>query len=410
MKKKIIVAAGLAVLSTSAFATKARMEALGQDANTGSFFMGDSRSVFSNASDVNSMNNYIVTEWGSPLDTDDAQATPHAEGGFFREMGDFAYGVYFGNEYNGQNAERAALAAGSAVGNTTAPGTAYDSFLFHDNALDLFFAGDMGAEWGVRVHYAHSTDERGDNAGTAFDRTHSAFGLGLGIKHGMLSAYANLGINDESEGSNATAGDKFEGDFGLNLGVAYSMAGWTMYADYDSTGFEATDTSTAGKTADYEKTVLRLGAGNTHEVSSTARLYTEVYYTNTNEESTFTASTGATASGAEVSTWQMPVVIGFEADATSWLVLRGSISQELFGSTSTNTKNSTSTSASNDKKNPNLNDTKVNAGATLNFGKLKVDGVIGTGVFGGATAGANTNAGVLNTDNLMSRVAVHYWF
>ena len=41
--KTLVVAAGLAVLSTSAFASKARMQAMGQDATLGSFYMQDAQ-------------------------------------------------------------------------------------------------------------------------------------------------------------------------------------------------------------------------------------------------------------------------------------------------------------------------------------------------------------------------------
>ena len=49
MKKHIVVAAGLAVLSTGAFATKARMTALNQDASQGSFYIQDERNAFRSA-------------------------------------------------------------------------------------------------------------------------------------------------------------------------------------------------------------------------------------------------------------------------------------------------------------------------------------------------------------------------
>ena len=91
MKKHIAIAAGLAVLSTSAFATKARMNALGQGDDRGSFYIQDSRNVFRNASDVNNMTNYVVTEWGTAAATEDSVTAPGAEGGFFRSAGQFNY-------------------------------------------------------------------------------------------------------------------------------------------------------------------------------------------------------------------------------------------------------------------------------------------------------------------------------
>jgi len=86
-----------------------------------------------------------------------------------------------------------------------------------------------------------------------------------------------------------------------------------------------------------------------------------------------------------------------EADATSWLVVRGSIAQNvLIGEVKQTTG----------KKDSIANTTAVNAGATLNFGKLKVDGMVGNT----ATDGTNTKAGVLSTSNLLTKVGVTYNF
>ena len=64
MKKHLMIATGLAVLSTSAFASKARMSALNQSATFGSFYLEDNRNAFRSSNSVNSMSNYIITEWG----------------------------------------------------------------------------------------------------------------------------------------------------------------------------------------------------------------------------------------------------------------------------------------------------------------------------------------------------------
>ena len=55
------------------------------------------------------------------------------------------------------------------------------------------------------------------------------------------------------------------------------------------------------------------------------------------------------------------------------------------------------------------NNIAVAAGATLNFGQLKVDGMIANND-GAAAATTGTSNGILRLDAFMSRVAVHYWF
>ncbi|SNY94960.1 hypothetical protein [Flagellimonas pacifica] len=57
-------------------------------------FIKDTRNIFLNPNAVNEYKNYVVTEWGKDKEE---QNDPNAEGGFFREAGSFAYGVYLGN-------------------------------------------------------------------------------------------------------------------------------------------------------------------------------------------------------------------------------------------------------------------------------------------------------------------------
>ena len=101
---------------------------------------------------------------------------------------------------------------------------------------------------------------------------------------------------------------------------------------------------------------------------------------------------------------RLPVTIGFETQATSWLALRASISQNVIIN---DYEKEVTGSAKTEKTNDNTTD--INAGASLTFGKLMVDGVIGTtGQSRAATA--KDEGGVLSTDNLMTRVAVSYKF
>ncbi len=370
MKKHIAIAAGLAVLSTSAFATKARMNALGQGDDRGSFYIQDSRNVFRNASDVNDMTNYVVTEWGQANNAADSDVAPHAEGGFFRSAGQFNYGVYLGSDIDAQNAAKTA----AAVQN-------------QDNNIDLFFGGDMGVKWGVAFGYSSSENETG-----AIKKENDTMSLGLGVEKGAIEGYVNLGLKDESKGGAAVA-DKWEADTGMNVGLSYDWMDYTFFADYDKTGYEQT---IAAVKTEQEDTKLTVGVGHNHEVSATSRLFTNISYTSTESE-----SKGGTVSKSKDTA--LPLTIGFEADATSWLALRGSVSQNVIIGSNKNTAGKKSTIG---------DSTNVAAGATLNFGKLKVDGVIGTSGNAGTNAGdtAAGETGTLSLDRLMTRVAVHYWF
>ncbi len=389
MKKNVLVIAGLAVLSTSAFASKARMEALGQ--GTESFYLNDTRSVFLNPAALNDTKNYIVTEWGTGAQAD-SQTAPRAEGGYFKEMGSFAYGLYLGN--NGSNTGRTIGAA--------------QKFEDHQNGLDLMLAGDMGVKWGARVHYAHSTDESVP-AGAPITRKNNALGLGLGVASGDLEAYTNITLSDKSEGA-TVAGDVWKRKPGFQVGASYKWSGVTFFADYLNTSEEITaaaastltsvinaaTTINAGTTVTHKTSDITVGVARVHEVNPGARIVTDARLVlGTNEVGGSSAVTGV--NGKAKST-VLPLTLAMEADATSWLVVRGNVHQNVILGEDKNIAGQKTTRA---------NSTTVDAGATLNFGKLKVDGVVGTT---GTTGTAASKTGVLSTNNLLTRVGVSYNF
>ena len=150
MKKQIVLATIATLATSSAWATKSRMNALGQYQDRGSFYIQDTRNVFRNAARINQTNNYMVTEWGDATAAGGA-STPKAEGGFFKNSGSFNYGVYLGSDIGDFDG----LTEGYAGTTITSPGT----FKARSNDLDLFFGGDMGVEWGARLHYANGKEE-----------------------------------------------------------------------------------------------------------------------------------------------------------------------------------------------------------------------------------------------------------
>ena len=362
MKRNVLVIVGLAVLSTSAFASKARMEALGQDPTRGSEYLSDSRNIFRNPALLNSTKNYLITEWGTGHYADSSTA-PRAEGGFFREMGSFNYGLYLGNN--------------SSKSETT-------PFLNQDNALDLFLSGDMGLQWGAKLHYANSKDESG-----AFTKKNSALGLGLGVVSGDAEGYLNLDLADKSEGGTAAA-DQWKLKPSYLVGGSYKWSSVTFFASYAGTQY---DTTVATVSTNKKSSEIIVGAGRVHEINPTARIITDAHLS-------LASDTNITGAG-KTTTSKLPATLGFEADATSWLVVRGNVHQNVILG---------ETKDINGKTKTNVNSTTVDAGATLNFGKVKVDGVIGTTDGLGNANTTTTKVGVLSTSNLLTRVGLSYWF
>lgn len=392
MKKQIVLATIATLATGSVYATKARMNALGQQQDRGSFYVNDTRNVFRNAARVNQMNNYVVTEWGTAGAAGTEEA-PNAEGGFFKNAGSLSYGVYLGSDITEQVTTDGF--ADDLAGTSTADAYSEAGFQARSNDLDLFIGGDMGVEWGARIHYANAKTEQ---AAPASEKKHSNLELGLGMVMGDLNAYINYVISDDYEVASANE-DKLEADGTMNIGLGYNWMDFTFFADYDKVGYEYKNgTAPAAATS---RSVLNVGAGYTKEISSTSRMFTDISYRNTKAED----ESATAANVREVSRSELPLTVGFETDATSWLTLRGSISQNIF----LNSQKVKVGSAAEVSSSIN-NTTNVNAGATLNFGKLMIDGMIGTNSTAGTAGTANDDAGVLDLDRLMTQVAVHYWF
>lgn len=367
MKKNVLVIAGLALVSTSAFASKARIESFGNNAK---LYIKDQRNIFRNAATVNSNTNMIVTEWGksqsSDFDKDVAGSTPRAEGGFFRQAGSLNYGLYLGN---------------NATDDRTVPSTTDAGYLTQDNALDLFIGGDAGLQWGARVHYANSKNEMG--AGQ--EMKNNAMGVGAGIVMGQLEVYTNVTIADKSEGTaeldangnytNFAAGE-FKKKPSFDVGASYDLNGTIVFAEVSMNKAEE-------GTVTHKDNSYLLGAGRVMELTPTARVFGNVAFEYSKKDIAGTDTKGMT----------LPVAFGFEADATSWLTLRGSVGQNVV------LNNTKSTTAGVETKSTNANTTNVTAGASLTFGKLALDGYVGTQA-----------TGKLDADNLFSRVGVTYNF
>ncbi len=338
MKKALVLGCTMALATSTAYASKSRMTALGQDSSVGSNYISDTRNVFANPAEINEMNNYTVAEWGSTTSAD-------GEGGYFRNAGSMNYGVYLGGNVD----NRTQNTAKGATHKTT------------DDLIDLFVGMN---NWGARVSY-------GKNKGS--DATNTYYGVGLGMMMGDLEVQANVDITNESE--TATNQQEFKGDLGYDVSLEYDVAGWTAWLGYNAYGYETKGT-TGTKNGEVSNTKIYAGAGRIHEVSNSSRVYSDLSWFMNEQESGTTTKTKTTTRGLNVN-------IGFEADANSWLSWRGSFKQDLSAEVFGVTEGAQTT---------------VAAGATLNFGKLKVDGTIGTA------------AGKVGSNDFLSTVGVHYWF
>lgn len=405
MKKILLTAAALSAFSTSVYATKARILSLGDEVEDNYFTMDD-RYIFTNASYANEYADMVMLEWGddgagsggASLDQDsDAKAM----GGFLTKSGDFVYGAYLGNESNVSSFLRILASNGAGQYLQTS-----------DNQVDLFIAGGQGVKWGANFLYSKSKDER-DASDNAED---SAMALRLGAHTDKWEGFANISLKSESEDKNQTNSPKFEGKLGFQLGGSYTMGTMKYHAAIKKFDWEQT---LSGTKTDGGFTRIDLGAGHTHKINATDSVFVRTQFTKLDVELDYTAGK------AELNNTVLPVIIGYEGKATSWLVLRGSISHNIIGTAESKNLSSiplagTGGSLQNlalasyngsttDGETTIANSTTVNAGASFIFGKLTIDGFVGTTA---ASRAATTQAkqGVLSTDNLLTRVGMTYSF
>ncbi len=449
MKKIMMIGSALLVLSSSAFASQARLLALGMSEtdNEGMYYIQDSRNIFLNPAYINLFSNQAEFNWGSvgQVITASANTTtqsstinnntsaPKAQGGVFKKYGDFVYGLYYGNESNTSALLRVAgTSALSALnGFTGAPGVGDSKMLqTADNQIDVFFGGDQGLKWGANALYSSGKDE----TRTSKD---SAAAVRGGVIGSNWDAHLNLSLNSKSEaseaiaiaplGAAATVSQEFKGKIGYQVGGSYLLDSKNRLFGYvKHFGWEQTDSFTysAGQSAAIggqngtvkgDFTSYFFGWGRDFDVNNGDKVFTSVSAKQTDINLSF-------ANKSEVRHMIVPVTLGYEAKATDWLTIRGSVVQNLYGQKDNkNVNNYGATGTRLNKvassaltatyggsgKSTIANSTTVNAGATLTFDQLTIDGLIGTT---GSTGTSSSKTGVLSASNLETSVGVTYKF
>ena len=348
MKKTLVVAAGLAVLSTSAFASKARMQALGQGSTFGSYYMQDTRNIWRMPHSMNANSNFVITEWGDQ----DATNGENAEGGFFNSAASMNYGIYL-------NA--------NALGNVQ-----QDTNNNNPNRFDLFVAGNGNMNWGARLGYETITNKTAalDESASGLDFTVSAELSGANVWLTYVAA------------ADATVDGSRDQNADMRLGATYGMNDYTLFAEYTSEGNQAAITGTE---EDETSTTLTIGAGRTMSMSDSATVFYDAKIVSTSNLSAGAYSKDATS-------LSLPVTFGVEAKANSWLTLRASISQPVYSNQEVKNGNDTEESSS--------RSTTLGVGASLTYGSLQLDGTV-----------SNADQGTLGASNdVISNVSMTYVF
>jgi hypothetical protein len=215
----------------------------------------------------------------------------------------------------------------------------------------------------------------------------SSAGIRLGARGSNWDAKMGIGLLNTYE--NAAA--KFKGTLGLSAGAGYWMEDMYYNGYVEMAGFKAEDVAGV-ELRKLDTMTISLGA-----LKSTKKDGNELFY------GIGLSSVGTKIDNAGVETKQnslfLPITLGMEVDAASWLTLRGSVTQSTLIANSKTEVGGTAAA----ETSPGLNNTVASVGAGLKFNKLTLDGSLQ-----GLTGGAATQP--LSGNTLLGQVGVTYLF
>ncbi|HWU42676.1 MAG TPA: hypothetical protein VN132_04525, partial [Bdellovibrio sp.] len=223
----------------------------------------------------------------------------------------------------------------------------------------------------------------------------NTMGISAGVRNDVWNAALRVGLAGESKSDDAGKGSpdlKEKGLYNLEGGYWFD----SIYAYANVLTAKGTLSTAAGDT-DIKTTTYEIGMVNNHKIDGGTFFY-GISYLNAS-----TKQEPAGAASKEISESALPLLLGMEYDATSWLTLRASVKQSVFLNDS---KNEIAAGADNQKTSM-INDTVVAAGAGVKLGKLAIDSTISAATNGRFLA--TENATPTNTE-LLANMSMTYMF
>jgi hypothetical protein len=352
--KKLMMIAVVTLASASAFATKARYNTLNNSPH-----LIDTQTIFLNPADLTTMGSWASFETGGTKTAATGATTPDtvpdAEAGFSRSAGDARWGAYFGHKN-----------IATTLRQTAAPAT----YLLEENPINLFYAAKMAdISWGVGLNYSNSSK----TAATGGKQTTG--GIVAGARMGAWDGSIIVGAIDTAE----VGANKWTGKPSAEARGGFAMDNWYLYGDYMmSAGSSTTNSAT---TKDLDNYTAKLGVVNTTKVDGGEFFWGAAAVMDKAEEKLV---------GTKQESTYIPVVLGIEADAATWLVFRGSVTQDVLLSS---VKNSPGDTVSR------TNNTTVAVGTGIKFNKFMLDSSL-----------AGSTNGQINGANLLANAGLTYMF
>lgn len=361
------------LFSQVSLASRSRMYSLGQDPHRGSYYVEDDRNIFRNPADINLYKKYATMELEFVPKGDTALSLV-PQGGYFTEIGELPVGIYLGQ----------GLAEGALIEEEAFNVTPTNYFLTSadSNFATFFIGGEAGFDWGFDIKIANTEKTIG-----ASKAIYQALSTTLGLNIGDFQIYGKYGFKDKSTvtGSDIAENGTFSGS-GHILGIIYKLKHTTLVIDLMGGTTDLSGRSVTDQNGEYKVERLTLGLGHIYEITKTERLNFNLNYELTKRNNSIKDENSTETN--------LPLVLGMEVDATTWLIFRASVIQNfIIGKEKIEAHGTTEEVPS-----P-FNGPKVNMGATFNFGKLKVDGNLGM-----------DNMSLLNLNAFFANASITYWY
>lgn len=363
---KSLLTLAIVLASTSAFATRSRVTAL-----QGAAHIVDSSTVSAKPADMFAVSDSVTIETGATNITPGTSATTEgAEALLIRSAGDAKWALSLGHDDSKVYNQRAEAATAAGV---TIPG--------QQNPFEISYgmkSGDMA--WAATLGYSNFNDKKAEVK-------ENTMGLKFGAATSTWDATIDLGLANKVTSGTAASEEEFKGKSNVAVRGGYWLASdMYVYGDVDMGGYEL---STGGNSvAEVKTTDITVGAINT--VKSEGN---EFFWGAGLTSTQWKDSKAVTPNTEKKSSLSLPLIVGIEANAASWLTLRGSVTQNVLIQNEKEEEPASTTV----EKSPGTNSTTFAAGAGLKLGKLVLDGSI----LSNGSQNLNTgNGGLLGTVGL----------
>jgi len=396
MFKSLLAATAVLAMAVPAMASKARMASLQNAAQ-----LTDTQSIFENPAKAYLMGDFAVLEMGATstyrvgANTQENIVTngntvgigtfynANAEGGFVKSYGDNKIGFYLGRKSAFTSRVRTAL-----------------GYAGQENPFEIMYGFQaMDLKWGASFNYSASEPKVATS-----QQKQDAMGLRLGVIASNWDASLVLGLGSKATGNAASAvtaasaTSDYKGTTGFKVAGGYWMDQMYVFANMYQDGVELSGMTGAGlftgvTAAKIEQSQYEIGVIDTIKADGMNFFYGASYIGFKSDDKNDNAAVDGVFNMEQTS---LPFVIGIEADAASWLVLRASAKQNvILGSSKVGTADSSTIA----------NNTTVALGAGMKFNKFTLDSTLLAGSVPSVAGNGNIDA-----TNLMANASLTYMF